>query len=240
MNLGIWGYTLWLGGFALNVLLLVVLLRKKRHHQLPWFTLLIAGDVLQTLVLFCVQSYTSLNFYTYWSFETIDAALRMLVVYEAAEILLRQLNMSILGVMRRYWTFSGLILGFVLPIAFYAPVNQPVPIQVALRIGQISSICVGSASILLMLVTFFFGVRFRVHAQAVIYGLSLYMLAKLVMHALIIIMGVGTWPTFETWLKPVYHLSLMLWIVCLWRDEPRRKLSLEMEKLLMFPVGRAS
>ena len=51
MNMGAWDYLLWLTGFTLNLGLLCVLLHKRRFQKFPWFTLLIAQDAVQTIVL---------------------------------------------------------------------------------------------------------------------------------------------------------------------------------------------
>ena len=69
MNMGAGDYLLWLTGFILNLGLLCVLLHKRRFQKLPWFTLLIAQDAVQTIVLFFVHKYPGVNFYTYWGFE---------------------------------------------------------------------------------------------------------------------------------------------------------------------------
>ncbi|MDQ1453947.1 MAG: hypothetical protein QOK38_3813, partial [Acidobacteriaceae bacterium] len=61
MNMGTWDYLLWLTGFALNLGLLCVLLQKRRFQKFPWFTLLIAQDAVQTIVLFCVHKYPTIN-----------------------------------------------------------------------------------------------------------------------------------------------------------------------------------
>ena len=84
MSAGGWDYLLWLTGFTLNLGLLCVLLHKRRFQKFPWFTLLIAQDAVQTIVLLCVHNYRAVNFYTYWSFETLDALLRLLVLYEVS------------------------------------------------------------------------------------------------------------------------------------------------------------
>ena len=103
--MGSWDYVLWVTGFALNLGLLCVLLHKRRFQKFPWFTLLIAQDAVQTIVLFCVQKYPTINFYSYWSFEALDALLRLLVLYEVAHVLLAQCEMNLAGVVRRYWSF---------------------------------------------------------------------------------------------------------------------------------------
>ncbi|HEX6495585.1 MAG TPA: hypothetical protein VF018_08890 [Acidobacteriaceae bacterium] len=230
--MGTGDYLLWLTGFALNLGLLCVLLHKRRFRKLPWFTLLIAQDAVQTIVLFCVHTHTAINFYTYWSFEALDALLRLLVLYEVAQLLLAQCSLTVTGVARRYWSFFVVLIAALAAVVWLTPSGPYLPVTVALRIGQLSSICVGGFTCLLILVTFFFGLRFRIHAQAVIYGLALYMFGKLWVHSLLLLLGgLQHWSALEVSLKPVYHMTLLIWIVCLWFEEPKVTLAPEMQRL---------
>jgi hypothetical protein len=233
MHMGSWDYVLWVTGFALNLGLLCVLLHKRRFQKFPWFTLLIAQDAVQTIVLFCVHKYPTINFYSYWSFEALDALLRLLVLYEVAHVLLAQCEMSVAGLVRRYWSFLIVLVGVLATVAWLSPSSPYLPIQVALRIGQMSSICVGGVTALLILATFFFGLRFRIHAQAVLYGLALYMFGRMWMHTLLLLMGnLQQWAALEVSLKPVYHMTLVIWIACLWFEEPEVTLTPEMQRAM--------
>lgn len=231
--MGSWDNVLWLTGFALNLGLLCVLLHKRRFQKFPWFTLLIAQDAVQTIVLFGVHRYPRINFYTYWGFEALDALLRLLVLYEVARLLLAQCGMSVSGVARRYWSVIVVLVGVLLAFAWLTPSSPRLPVMLALRIGQMSSICVGGGTSLLILITFFFGLRFRIHAQAVLYGLALYMFGKLWVHTLLLLMGdLQHWSALEVSLKPVYHMTLLIWIACLWFEEPEVRPAPEMQQLI--------
>jgi len=231
--MGAWDNVLWLTGFALNLGLLCVLLHKRRFQRFPWFTLLIAQDAVQTIVLFYVHRYPRINFYTYWGFEALDALLRLLVLYEVARLLLAQFGMSISGVARRYWSVIVVLVGVLLAFEWLTPSSPHLPVMLALRISQMSSLCVGGVTSLLILATFFFGLRFRIHAQAVLYGLALYMFGKLWVHTLLLLLGnLQQWSALEVSLKPVYHLTLLIWIACLWFEEPEVKPVPEMQQEL--------
>jgi hypothetical protein len=235
MHMGTWDYVLWVTGFALNLGLLCVLLQKRRYRKFPWFTLLIAQDAVQTIVLFCVHRYSAGNFYayTYWSFEALDALLRLLVVYEVAHVLLAQCEMSIAGVARRYWSFLVVLAGVVVTVAWLSPSSPNPALNITLRIGQMSSIGVGGFTSVLILATFFFGLRFRIHAQAVLYGLALYMFGKVWVHTLLLLLGnLQQWSALEVSLKPVYHMTLLIWIACLWFEEPEVKAAPEMQRAM--------
>jgi hypothetical protein len=236
MHMGTWDYVLWVTGFALNLGLLCVLLHKRRFRKFPWFTLLIAQDAVQTIVLFCVHSYSTghLYAYTYWSFEALDAVLRLLVLYEVAHVLLAQCEMNVAGVARRYWSFLVVLVGVIATVALLSPSSSNLAFNITLRIGQMSSLCVGGFTSLLVLATFFFGLRFRIHAQAVLYGLALYMFGKVWVHTLLLLLGnLQQWSALEVSLKPVYHMTLLIWIACLWFEEPEVKLTPEMQRAMM-------
>jgi hypothetical protein len=233
MHMGSWDYVLWVTGFALNLGLLCVLLHKRRYQKFPWFTLLIAQDAVQTIVLFCVHRYPTINFYSYWSFEALDALLRLMVLYEVAHVLLAQCDMSLAGLARRYWSFLVVLVGALATVAWLSPSSPYLTIKVALRIGQMSSICVGGVTSLLILATFFFGLRFRIHAQAVLYGLALYMFGRMWVHTLLLLMGnLQQWAALEVSLKPVYHMTLLIWIACLWFEEPEVTVTPEMQRAM--------
>src|ERR1700722_5664537 len=228
-----WDNVLWLTGFALNLGLFCVLLHKRRYQKFPWFTLLIAQDALQTIVLFGVHRYPRIKFYTHWGFWAFDALLRLMVLYEVARLLLAQCGMSISGVARRYWSVIVVLVGVLLAFTWLTPSSPHLPVMLALRIGQMSSICVGGVTSLLILITFFFGLRFRIHAQAVLYGLALYMFGKLWVHTLLLLMGdLQHWSALEVSLKPVYHMTLLIWIACLWFEEPEVRPTPEMQRLM--------
>jgi hypothetical protein len=212
---------------------LCVLLHKHRFQKFPWFTLLIAQDAVQTVVLFAVHRYPTINFYTYWSFEALDALLRMLVLYEVAHVLLAQCGMSITGVARRYWSFFVVLTAVLAAAAWLSPSSPYLPVKVALRIGQMSALCVGGVTSLLILATFFFGLRFRLHAQAVLYGLALYMFGKVWVHTILLLLGnLQQWSALEVSLKPVYHMTLLIWIACLWFEEPEVKVTAELQQMM--------
>jgi hypothetical protein len=174
-----------------------------------------------------------MNFYTYWSFEALDGLLRLLVLYEVARVLLAQCGMSVMDLVRRYWSFFLVLVGALIAVAWLSPSSPNLARSVALRIGEMSSLCVGAVISLLIVATFFFGLRFRIHAQAVLYGLALYMFGKLWVHTLLLLLGdLQQWSALEVSLKPVYHMTLLIWIACLWFEEPAARPTPEMQRLM--------
>jgi hypothetical protein len=141
--------------------------------------------------------------------------------------------MSLAALVRRYWSFFLVVAGVLVAVALLSPSSPYLPVEVALRIGQMSSICIGGVTSLLLVTTFFFGLRFRIHAQAVLYGLALYMFGKLWVHTLLLLLGdLQQWSALEVSLKPVYHMTLLIWIACLWFEEPAVRPTPEMQGLM--------
>jgi hypothetical protein len=59
------------------------------------------------------------------------------------------------------------------------------------------------------------------------------MFGKLWVHTLLLLLGdLQDWSTLEVGLKPVYHMTLLIWIACLWFEEPEVRLTPEMQRLM--------
>src|ERR1700756_2635845 len=61
-------YLLWINGGIGYIALAAVLVIKKRYRTFPWFSALLASDMLQTLLLttVCATQHALRYFYTYW------------------------------------------------------------------------------------------------------------------------------------------------------------------------------
>jgi hypothetical protein len=228
MPLSVWSVVLWISGFALNLALFAVLIYKKRYRTLPLFTLLIGLDSVQTIVLFSVHRYASLNVYSYaWYIsEAVDTVLHLLVVWEVARILIEQhLGLRLHEEIRNHWI--AFLLMAVLGIFFltYPDHATYLPAVIALRGGQLSTVGIGGLLLMVLGLTFFFRVNVRIHSQAIVYGLALYTFGKFIVEGAFLLLGTDIVAQSNDWLRPVYHVTLLFWIVCLWRKEPERALS---------------
>jgi hypothetical protein len=240
MQLSLWSMVLWVSGFALNLTLFAILLIKKRYRTLPIFTLLIGLDALQTIVLFACHRYASLMVYGYawYTSEAIDAILHVLVIWEVARILIeRNLGLRLREEIRGHWVaFLCMAVMSVYFLTYPAKTGSNLA-SLVLRLGQVSTVGVGGLLLMVLGLTLFFRVKVRVHAQAIVYGLALYTFSKFIMQGAVVLLGASSIPQANDWLRPVYHVTLLLWIVCLWRKEPERALSDEMYALVR--QGRA-
>lgn len=239
MQVGYWSMVLWISGFALTFTLFLVLLYKKRYRTIPWFTLLIGQDVLQTLVLFSLRRLPLANFYTYYAFEVVDSILRVLVIWEVARILIeRHLGLPLYDEIRSYWAaFVVIVVMCISCVIFSSKVTPFWPARIVLRVGEVSTVGVGGLLLMVLWLTFFFGIKARVHAQAIVYGLALYLFGKFVVEGVVIMLGIRALAEAGWWLRFLYHGSLLIWIVCLWQEEPDRALSDRMYAMVRW--GRA-
>jgi hypothetical protein len=236
---------MWITGFSLNLILFYVLIRKKRYQTVRWFTILIGQDVLQTLLLFLVHSSAGARFlgpgtyfYTYWVFEAIDSFLRVMVIWEVAQILLEQcLGLKLYEEIKNYWGAFLAIAAALISLLTFTSTSPHFAVRFALRIGQISTIGVGGLILMLLSLTFFFGVKATIHAQAIVYGLGLYMFGQFLVNGIVMVLGTGVWRPMTIWIKPIYLVCLIIWIVSLWREEPEEALPEDMYRLVQ--LGRA-
>lgn len=227
MQLSVWSMVLWISGYALNLALFAILIYKQRYRTLPLFTLLIGQDFFQSTVLFTVHHYGSLNAYSYAYYigDAVDAILHVLVIWEVAHILIEQhLGLRLHDEIRSHWVAFLFIA--VLSVSFfsYATRTDSSLEAIVLRLGQLSTIGIGGLLLMVLSLTFFFRVKVRVHAQAVIYGLALYTFGRFIVEGAVLLLGTDVITQSNDWLRPVYHICLLLWIVCLWRKEPERAL----------------
>jgi hypothetical protein len=238
VSLSKWDIIFWIAGLIGNLTLTSILIYRGRHKSFPWFTLLIAGDALQTLVLFCIHKFLSSDayFYTYWSLEVWDALLRGLVVWEVGKHLTRQLSMSEPSRRRQdRQTLAGLALMAALLVIFATPHTDELIVTIAVKSSLFSAILIGGLVFSQCLSALFLGVKLRVHAFAIPVGLLLYYSATLLMHVGLLIGLTDFWSQFERDLKPVYLFCLVVWCIVLWCNEPKHLLSEDMARYI-FPA----
>src|SRR5271165_4734171 len=205
----------WVMGFLGEVCLMAVLITKKRYRTFPWFTVLIAGEMIQTLVLVGVHAYGSHRqyFYTYWTFEVIEAFIRIAVLVELTKNILRQLDRDDTPFLREFVLSSCALLALAgLAIWRFTPDLQNPLTNAAFKITVFSGVLLLGLAGVTFLTVFFYGVRFRVHAAVLTYGLIIYSAGKfLVFAAVFDLRSPDWWSLCEKTLKPLYILCLFTW-----------------------------
>lgn len=222
----------WLAGFLGYALLMLVLVVRKRYRVFPWFTFLLAQEIVQSIILF--ETHRNANprtyFYTYWSFELFDALVRVAVFFELARITSRLLREN--GsertrlLMNAFIIAAAICAGVVLHSHGVGNVIATTSLKISLCTSILGAVLVFSY----VLSTFLVGLRTRVHSHALAYGLFLYFLAKLIAQGGILF-SFPLWHKLQNMTAPLYIVCLFAWSAILWFDEPKRVLIEEMERL---------
>jgi hypothetical protein len=238
MHLTQWDYVLWISGCVGYLFLAAVLVIKKRYQTFPWFSGLLAAEILQSVILttVCSPHHVLRYFYAYWAGEILNAVLLAAVIFEVARKFSRDVGISEPALLRDLriiaWVVPALISVAVIFFRFLPDLHH----ELANLAFKIDAVCafmmfglVGTVSASM----YFYGVRFKVHGAAIAYGLLLYAIGRvLVFVAALNTADVYLWLEFERWLKPVYVLTLFVWCVTFWFEDPERKLSGDVEKIL--------
>ena len=238
MRLSQWDYGLWLTGVAAYLILAAVLVIKKRYRTFPWFSSLLAAEILQSLILstVCSPRYPLRYFYAYWAGEALNAVLLAAVIFEVARKFSREAGAIEPALLRDLriisWTLPILTSTAVLFFRFLPDLHHELA-NLAFKIDTVCAIMMLGLVGTVSLSMYFYGVRFRVHAAAIAYGLLFYAIGRvLVFVAALNTADVYLWLEFERWLKPLYILMLLIWCVVFWFEEPKRKFSREVEWIL--------
>jgi hypothetical protein len=236
MELTRWDIALWIGGYVGSICLMAVLVAKRRYKTFPWFTVFLANELIQDPLLALINHYGSKKqyFYSYWSLDLLDSLILVVVIFELSRAITRAINEN-RGVFRSrelFWLMAGLVLIGVM-CWMSAPSQERPIITLAFKAATTSSVIMCGLTGYVLLVVFFYGVRFRVHAVAITYGLTAYVLTRMMIYFSVMSSpNADLWEKLARWSKPVYALSLFVWSFMLWLDEPERKLSTQMHALL--------
>ncbi len=182
-----------------------MLILKKRYRVVPWFSFLIGQDLIQSVLLFVVRNHPRTNFYAYWLYEAFDACLRTMVVWEVARILIQQhLGLNFWEEIKGYWLALLAVGAISVSLITFTSTNPYFAIRFALRINQVSTVGVGALVLMLLSMPYFFGVKARIHAHAITYGLGVYILGQFLVNGMVWINGIKQWSWIELLVRPAY------------------------------------
>jgi len=237
MELSHWDIILWISGYVGNICLMAVLCAKKRYKAFPWFTLFLANELVQDPLLALIAHYGSAKhyFYTYWSLDVLDSLLLLLVIFELSRAVKRVTdeNKNLFRSGDLFWLATAvLIMG--IGCWVLAPTMPKPIVTLAFKAATTTSITMCFLTVYVFLSAFFYGVRFRVHAVAITYGLTAYATIRMLVYVAILNTGsADAWELLSRWSKPLYILMLYVWSLMLWLEEPKRKMSPEMHAMIL-------
>jgi len=238
MHLTHWDYLLWVSGGVGYLALAAVLVIKRRYQAFPWFSSLLAAEILEsvTLTTACSPHHPLRYFYTYWAGEILNAVLVAAVIFEVARKFSREAGLSEPSLLRDLriitWTLPTLTSIAVVFFRFLPDLHHELA-NLAFKIDTVCAIMMLGLLGTVSLSMYFYGFRFMVHAAAVGYGLLFYAIGRvLVFAAALNTADADLWLEFERWLKPLYILILFIWCVIFWFEEPKQRFSGEIERIL--------
>jgi hypothetical protein len=218
-----WDKFFWLTGAVGHVALLYVLFAKSRWRMFPWFTLLIANELVQSVSLLllyrCGCSLYNIYFRSYWSFEIVDAIFRIVVIAELVARAYRTLSKDGLALAGELIALILILLtGYISLTAQLGPQFDSTPIKIVLRASMTADALTISASLILLCWTIFTGLSLSTHMTTIASGMVGFVMAKLGSRWLVSAYVIHRWHTLENSLKLVYLVILATWCIVLWRN----------------------
>ncbi len=220
----------WATGLLTHLALLFVLLLRHRARQFPFFTTLIAADVLRTAVLYFVMHRWSPStyFYAYWSLATFDVILQLSVVLEVASHVFRPLGTWAPDLRRS----SSVLVGGSMLVAtgltwMAAPPATHWQQLVVIRGSLFSTALMGELFVGMVVLSVSMGLPWRTHVARIAQGFGIYSVLDIVIEGIINFRGVAHGREAYTTLAhlpiELYQLCVFYWIVMLARDAPSPK-----------------
>ena len=228
-----WNLLFWALGLLLLTALLGILLVRKRYQTHPWFTALIAQYECQSLVLWLVHGHGAPRTYFLccWIGEIITTAVGVGLIYEAARA--TSAHVPLQKMRRTGQTTITLFVTLVL-LAFFlrTPGQYSTLMGFARRCSLACSLLTVMLAGQLVLSTFLYGMRARLHSQAIVYGTVLLYSGKIVNDLNLLSGDVASWSMLQQGIKPVYLLCLLFWCFVFWFEEPKRVVFSQIEAFL--------
>ena len=236
MELNHWDIILWISGYFGNICLMAVLCAKKRYKAFPWFTLFLTNELIQDPLLALVKHYGSAKhyFYAYWSLDVLDSLLLLLVIFEVSRAVTRVIDeyKNEFRPHDLFWLAAAMLITVISCWAIAPTLPRPI-VTLAFKAATMTSVTMCGLTVYVFLAAFFYGVRFRVHAVSITYGLTAYSVIRMLVYVTVLNTGSAeAWDSLSRWSKPLYILMLFGWSLMLWLEEPERKISREMYELI--------
>jgi hypothetical protein len=216
----LWHY-LWIAPHALQVLVVLVMIRRKLISEFPFFLAYTIVQVIAGGVLFVLDHSTAISAQQYWSthwlFLAISTALRFGVIYEVFSSVFRQYPaLARLSHLVLRWGAAVLLLIAVLVTA-YAPAGPEPQVLYAIHLVEIG---IGIMQVGLLLFLFMFSAYFRVSWKSYLFGIAagfgLTSIVTLVKESI----SVATGPAAGSFVldfvtMAAYHCSVLIWLAYL-------------------------
>ncbi len=218
-------YVLWLAPTLLQLAIVVVMLRRKLHHEFPVFFVYTMYHVLRSGILwYLYQQGPWAHFYGYWSAQVISFVLGFAVIYEIMKHVLHPYD-ALWGVGRKlFFGVACLLMLLALFSAAGTTVGPDYNAFMAWIYTAERSLRFVQCGLLVFLLLFsrYFGITWRHHVFGIALGLGLYASVVLAAAAVRSEVGwVGHQPT-DLMSRVAYTTATLIWAAYLLRPEPAR------------------
>lgn len=217
----------WATGLLTHAVLLFVLFSKGRARHFPFFTALIAANVLRTAALYVVMRRAGplAYFYAYWSMAILDVVLQLCVVAEVTFHVFRPLGTWA----PQFRRSSALLLGGSFVVAagltwIAAPPTSNLKQLVVIRGSLFSAALMSELFVGMVALSVSMGLPWRTHVARVAQGFGVYSVLDIVLEGIVSLRGVahgrGGYTTLAHLRVEMYQLCVLYWIVTLARKAP--------------------
>ena len=216
----------WAAGLAANALLLCVLVYRRRTSPFPFFTTLIALNVIRTVVLFVVLRLGSHESYfrTYWSLTVLDTLAQFGIVYEIATLVFRPAGVWALDVRQRFLWLLAPSVAISLGLSWLDSPPTESWIRAAVARGNLcAESLMSELFVLMMALSISAGLPWKTHVARIAQGLGTYSLFSLMIETGQSYFGVDRVDRMYMSLSHIRMIAYLgcvtYWIVALWAEE---------------------
>jgi hypothetical protein len=219
-------FLLWAAGFVAQLALLFVLWYRRRARAFPYFTALIALNVIRTTVLYFVLHHgTKAHYaYSYWSAAILDVILQLCVVYEVASRVFRPLDVWARDVRSEFAWLAGLSLAVAFALSWLESTPARTWMQAFATKGNLfTAVLESELFVFMMALSLSVGIPWRNHVAKIAQGLGAYALISVLFETGHGYFGMSRELPVFIWLSHVrmaaYLGCVSYWIVSLWNEE---------------------
>jgi hypothetical protein len=233
----------WATGFYGHIVLLLVLAARHRASEFPFFTILIASNVLRTATLYFIIHHGTKHeyFYTYWSLAVVDMALQFCVVYEMASHVFRPLGVWAPDVRKSFvWLLFGSVTVASALTALAKPDTQIWVRSLVIRGNFFSSALMSELFVGMIALSVTVGLPWKTHVARISQGLGVYSIIGVLTEA-----GHNHFGTHSQIFTTLSHLRITTYLICvwywnimLWRNAPAPRELPEEMRIQLFTLQR--
>jgi hypothetical protein len=227
MDLSALDYALWAANFLGNALLFSVLIYRRRWRQFPVFTALNGFEAAMSLVQYGIFRCGAWVWYerVYWSYDLVDFALQLGVIWEIARIVMRPTGTWVRDAKKTFflWGAAGILLAAALPWLVTPPAATLLD-RFEVRGNLFTSLVICELIAVVTRTSKSLGLGWRNHVMALGNGWTAWAVVAILVDGLHSYFGAERYfGELEHVRMFVYLAALGYWMVQFWLDEPARQ-----------------